>query len=39
MEKEKDFPIKSRVFKDKRDGTYHTQFNILDIEHMEEVTE
>ena len=36
-EAEKDFPVKSRIFRDVRDNTYHTQFSMLDIKYMEEL--
>ena len=36
-EAEKDFPVKSRIFRDVRDDTYHTKFNIFDIKYMEEL--
>jgi len=37
IEQEKDFPVKSRMFRDVRDNSYHTSFNMMDIRFMEEV--
>ena len=39
MREDEDFPIRSKRFRDKRTGEIVTQFNILDINHMEEVQE
>jgi hypothetical protein len=37
FEQEQGYPIRSRIFRDKRDDTYHTQIDIMDIKYMEEV--
>jgi hypothetical protein len=36
IESEKGFPVKSKVFRDVRDNTFHTQVNIFDLKYMEE---
>ena len=36
IESERGFPVKSRVFRDTRDDTFHTQINIMDMKYMEE---
>jgi len=36
IESEKGFPVKSRVFRDVRDDTFHTQVSIMDLKYMEE---
>jgi hypothetical protein len=37
FESEKGMPVRSRIFKDVRDNTFHTQVSILDLKYMEEV--
>ena len=36
-ESEKDFPVKSRIFKHKLNGNYETQISIMEIGNYEEV--
>lgn len=37
FESEREFPVRSRIFRDVRDNTFHTQVGIFDLKYVEEV--